>query len=85
MEKTLRQSLAAIATAFTEATGIAASTASKRAVNDQMFIGRVIEGGGFTIRTYDRAVQWFADNWPKHAVWPEGVERPEPTVEGAAA
>jgi hypothetical protein len=37
--------------------------------------------GGATdigVRRLNRAIQWFSDNWPENAAWPEGVERPAP-------
>lgn len=30
-----------------------------------------------TVRTYERAMCWFSDNWPKGGAWPKGVQRPK--------
>lgn len=50
---------------------------SYRIFADQRRLGLVIGGGaGMTVANYEKAMQWFAANWPTHAAWPEGVERP---------
>jgi hypothetical protein len=38
--------------------------------------------GGATdigVRRLNRAIQWFSDNWPVDAAWPDGVDRPVPS------
>lgn len=42
-------------------------------------IGSIRNGASFTVRTYERALAWFSDNWPAGLAWPDGVERPEPS------
>lgn len=34
---------------------------------------------GCTVKTYNKALQWFSDNWPADLEWPRGIERPTPT------
>ena len=29
--------------------------------------------------TYERAYQWFSDNWPANLIWPSDIPRPEPS------
>lgn len=56
---------------------LAPATLSKRAAGNDEFYGRVPEADfNFGVITYDRVVQWFADNWPADAVWPADVDRP---------
>ncbi|MGH6836311.1 MAG: hypothetical protein ACREC9_12365 [Methylocella sp.] len=63
--------------AFVEVSGLAKSTIWARAVGDARFFERISSGkGGFTIKTYDRALRWFADNWPENAKWPPWVDHP---------
>jgi hypothetical protein len=77
MEDTLRTHLLDLARIFTDATKVSAATIGKRALNDNTVLARMAAGDmGFNIRTYDRLVGWFAENWPDGADWPENVERP---------
>ncbi|MCX5570594.1 hypothetical protein [Kaistia nematophila] len=77
MEESLRHSLLALAAAFEAATDISPATVGKRALNDNTFFHRLRDGRGFNVRTYDRLVAWFADEWPEHGAWPDDVERPK--------
>lgn len=89
MEETLRQSLFHLADAFTKATtvagrpGMTRQTIGKRAINDNTFFVRIERGDGFTVKTYDKIVGWFSENWPGAVDWPAGIERPR--VEERAA
>jgi hypothetical protein len=88
MEDTLRTHLLDLTRAFGEATGASAATVGKRAVNDNTVLARIAAGDmGFNIRTYDRLVRWFSDNWPENAEWPVAVMRPDraPSPETQAA
>ena len=44
--------------------------------NDGSKVKTLREGRDIGVRTAMRAVQWFSDNWPEGAEWPEDVERP---------
>ena len=77
MEETLRNHLLDLARRFEAATEVTLSSIGKRALNDNTVFARIEAAKiGFGIRTYDRLVKWFSDNWPKDAEWPEDVERP---------
>lgn len=67
------------------AKGLEISTVSQRAAGDWRFFDRIVDGKSFTARTYDRVMEWFAQNWPSDAPWPEGVRRAAPTPEQGAA
>lgn len=41
-------------------------------------------GGDVKTGTYENAMQWLSDNWPKGAVWPARVARPAPKAKEAA-
>lgn len=36
-------------------------------------------GGDIGTERFERAMQWFSDNWPAEADWPKDVPRPDPT------
>jgi len=40
-------------------------------------IDGVAVGKDINTRSYEKAMAWFASNWPEGLAWPEGVERPE--------
>lgn len=77
MEQTLREALAALGAEFLKHSEWAAATLWMRAAGDARFIERIENGGGFTVKTYDKVAGWFSRNWPEAAAWPEGVARPE--------
>lgn len=77
MEETLRKHLLELARRYEAKTGTSASTVGKRALNDNTVFARLEAAKiGFGIRTYDRLVGWFAENWPPETEWPEEIERP---------
>ena len=57
---------------------------SRLAVGSWDAIARLREGNGITTHRADKLVQWFSDNWPSTADWPEGIGRPEPQVKTGA-
>ena len=76
MEEELKSHLRSVFAVFEAASPLAGTTIWARAVGDARFLDRLESGAGFTVKTYDRAMRWFSDNWPTHSNWPEGVERP---------
>jgi len=76
MEETLRAHLFECAALFEEATGITPATVGKRALNDNTYFARISSGQGFTIRTYDKVMEWLSANWPDDVAWPKDVPRP---------
>ena len=76
MEETLRHHLFECAALFERATGISPATVGKRALNDNTFFARMAEGQGFTVRTYDKVMDWLSTNWPEGIEWPKDVPRP---------
>ena len=80
MEEELRSNLVLLTERFADATGLKASTVLARAANDARFLDRTAGGKTFTIRVYDNALVWFADNWPPNANWPDAIPKPEPAA-----
>lgn len=73
MEQVLRDHLLKCASAFAAATGASLAAIGKKMLNDNTFFPRISRGGGFTVRTYDRALHWFASHWPEGVAWPGDV------------
>jgi hypothetical protein len=77
MEQTLRQHLRTCTALFQAHSGVTPKTVCKRALNDNTFFDRVVDGGqGFTVGTYDRVIRWLSENWPAGVDWPSDVPRP---------
>lgn len=52
---------------------------------DGLRLAGIAAGKDIQTRNYEKAMLWFAANWPDGVAWPEGVERPEfAEVESAA-
>lgn len=70
---------------YREATGLKAVTLSWRLFGDSKKLGLIENGGDIQVTRYEKAVQWFSDNWPD-APWPPAAgPRPERTPETAPA
>lgn len=57
----VRQTLIARATAFSEAHGYSFSRIGDEALADSKFLARVRAGDNFTIKTYQRVIDWIDD------------------------
>lgn len=64
---------------------------SERYVSDQIFssnnaVIRIRKNGGITLRSYEKAMEWLAANWPEDLPWPKGVQKipPKPTQRSAS-
>lgn len=62
---------------------IAEATLSSRLFNDGKRIASIRGGSDIGVRRCREAMQWFSDNWPDVADWPDGVMRPEKMKEAA--
>ncbi len=40
-------------------------------------IDGIASGKDLNTRSFEKAMLWFASNWPEGVDWPEGVERPD--------
>lgn len=60
------------------------STVAIYAANDGKFFKRIEEGGGCTLRTAQRVLNWFAANWPDDLDWPPHIPRPTTSKKEAA-
>lgn len=72
------EKLLCIARAFAELNGIELSTVSWRVFGDTKKLAAMENGADIQTRRYERAIQWFSDNWPEGSDWPDGITRPSP-------
>ncbi len=72
------------AEAYCAHTGKTLSTVGSYAVRDGKFFLRLGNGGGCTLRTAKRVIEWFSDNWPTDLEWPREIPRPTPNKKEAA-
>lgn len=79
----LKAALLSVSARYCGSTGMSKARLATLIANDGKFFDRIEAGGSFTIRTHERAMRWFSDNWPVGTAWPEGVARP-PAAERAA-
>ena len=84
METELIDHLRKVASAYGSLTGQSAATIAQRAFLDWRFLDRLSDGSTFTVRKFDRGMQWFSANWPPDAAWPDGVPRPAPITPSPA-
>lgn len=73
---TLRDQLLSIAEIHAEAAGISRAWLSTKLFNDGKRLDVIAAGRDLNTRTFERAMEWFSQNWPEGAQWPEGVARP---------
>lgn len=81
MEAELKSHLLSLVGVYAEALGIGVTTVWRQAINDPAFQERLRSENTITLRTYDKAVAWFDENWPESLSWPTDIPRP---VERAA-
>jgi len=87
MEEIARSDLLLLADKFSVAADMSLQAIGQRALNDNTFFARLAAGSNFTLRTYDRLVAWFSENWPSGTEWPGRIERAgfhEPVHDGIA-
>lgn len=75
MEAELKRHLLSLVEAYAGALGIGVTTVWRQAINDPAFQERLRSESTITLRTYDRAVAWFDDNWPEALAWPGEIPR----------
>lgn len=69
--------LLALATEYARAEGIELSTTSWRVFGDTKKLDALVNGGDIQVKRYEKALVWFAENWPIGAKWPSSVSRPK--------
>lgn len=73
------QRLILVANAFCEASGQSRASIAKGIFGRGGHLDDLETGArDLATGTFEKAMAWFAANWPAGADWPEGVERPQP-------
>lgn len=80
----MRDQILLTADTFARHRGVGRKRVSKLVLNRGSKLDDIAEGGDITTSIYERAMQWFSDNWPDGLDWPEGVSRPLHLVAEAA-
>lgn len=68
--------LLSLASTLSAHVGRAEATISFKAVGHGRLFARLRNGDGCTMRTAQRALDWFDENWPDDLAWPADVQRP---------
>jgi len=72
----LTEQLIAVASLYSETTGVSLSTLSTKLFNGGSRLGAIASGGDLNTRNFENAMRWFSENWPENVRWPAGVGRP---------
>ena len=70
--------LLTVARKYAALEGVELSTVSSRAFDDGKKLAAIEAGADIQVRRFERAMQWFSDNWPE-ASWPADIPRPAPS------
>lgn len=77
------ENLLAVARAYAEIEGVPLTTVSFRVFDDSKKLAAIGGKADIGVRRFERAMQWFSDNWP-NGDWPAEVPRPSLSVAEAA-
>ena len=78
------QSLISLADTYAHHYGVTHWAVSYRALGKGDFFVRLTAGRECTIRTYNKVLQWFSNNWPIDLAWPADIPRPDPAPDSPA-
>ena len=73
-----------LARQYADHKGYALATIATYAAGDGKFFKRLNDGSSCTLRTAERVLQWFSDNWDEDLEWPRSIPRPKPNKKEAA-
>ena len=65
MAKSATASLITTSDSYCEAVGLSRSRVSTLVFNDGKALDRIATGGDLNTRSYEKAMLWFASNWPE--------------------
>ena len=82
---TLRNQILTLFLTYSKLTGRSQSRISGIIWQGGGVIKRVTEGGDVSTGNFEKAVQWFSDNWPPGKRWPKGIKRPKKSAPNKAA
>ncbi|WP_421581110.1 hypothetical protein [Shinella sp. M31] len=82
---TMRDQIIAISDVYGRLTGVGRKRVSTIVLNRGSKLDGIVAGGDLNTGTFERAMQWFSDNWPAGADWPADIPRPQPVMALEAA
>lgn len=78
------EQILAVSDAMLDATDLDEKRLSGRVFNDRNKLPALRNGSDLYTTRHQAAMQWFSDNWPDNALWPDNVERPSVCVSPSA-
>lgn len=70
------EKLVQLAKAYGKHCDLKLSSVSTYAANDGKYFAGLEKGAGCTLKTADRLLAWFSENWPEDLEWPADIPRP---------
>lgn len=71
-----REQILKLAEIYGSALGIERTTVSWRLFQDTNKLDAIVGGRDLYLGRYERAMRFFADNWPAQVAWPSEIGRP---------
>lgn len=81
----MKDQIVLVADVYASAVGVGRKRLSTIVFNRGAKLDGIANGGDLATSTFEKAMQWFSDNWPAEATWPDNIIRPEPTKTMEAA
>lgn len=72
----MKDQIVRIADLYAASAGIGRKRLSTIVFNRGAKLDNIANGGDLATGTYEKAMQWFSDHWPKDQLWPSDVQRP---------
>ena len=79
------ENLLTLANAYANRRKVSTATVSNLVVGHARLFQRLRRGGSCTLKTFQKALKWFSDNWPDDLFWPFEIPRPAPSPDSPAA
>jgi len=73
----IRWDISRLGRIYSKWSGLALTTISVRSVKNGTLFMRIKDKKTVRIETYNKFVQFCADNWPSYVEWPREIERPQ--------
>jgi hypothetical protein len=70
------ENLLSLSRVYAKAEKVGLTTVSWRVFGDTKKLRALENGGDLQTKRAACALQWFSDNWPANACWPEKIDRP---------
>lgn len=79
------ENLLILADAYAARRRVSTATVSNLVVGHARLFQRLGRGGSCTLKTFQKVLKWFSDNWPADLLWPAHIPRPVPAPDSPAA